>query len=122
MRWWRGKPWVSKARESPKDPGNPGQESLWVNRTCEPRDRVGLSPGQEQREGDAAALLPRWGLLRIHIPGTCVQGGRNRAPPLGGHQSRADHPMEIRGFPATQRTPLSAHLLPRPPAPGYLWF
>lgn len=43
MRWWRDKQWVSKARESPKCAGNPGQESLWVNRICEARDRVGLS-------------------------------------------------------------------------------
>ena len=113
---------MSKARESPKDPGNPGQESLWVNRICEARDRVGLSQGQEQREGNVAALLRSWGLLRIHIHGTFVEGGRNRAPPLGGHQSLADHPMEIWGFPFTQRTPLPAHLLPRPPAPGCLWF
>lgn len=76
-----------QARESPKDPGNPGQESPWVNGICEARDRVGLSQGQEQREGNAAALLPSQGLLRIYLHGTCAEGRRSRAPPLGGHQS-----------------------------------
>lgn len=102
MHWWRGKPWVSKVRESPKDPGNPGQESLWVNRICEARDRVGLSQGQKQREDNPAALLPSRGLLRIHL---C--GGREDQGPASGWSSEPSRSSNgDTGFPGhSENTP-----------------
>ena len=123
MHWWRGKQWASKARESPKGSGNPGQESLWVNRICEAQGGVRLSQVRSRVRVTQRLFCPAGGLYEFTSTGTVRRAGGAgpRLWVLIGTEQIIQWKYSL-DFLATQETPLPAHLQPRPQAPGSLWW